>query len=272
MQQGLYISGARQDTTIEALRPSFEKADIHDVFLLCAAACNSGMHISNYGIGYYQGNLMGIIFGRDARTYEHTAAGLARLSHRSVPQCYGLGSISTDFGRFGYLLVQHFPGKTLKEHLNFSIGGRKEALSILIGIVDILDYIHSMNVIHNDITPEHVLVSDGLPRLIDFHLWGNARAPCTDFCGQGSYPDVVVGELTEHIRPIDSVPAWEPRSYGKMLQELVPNGDTSQFIEALRQLGNHLTGKSEHFVFHPKSRNYISNKIKRTLEGLASKI
>ncbi|NEP39623.1 MAG: serine/threonine protein kinase, partial [Okeania sp. SIO2H7] len=70
-----------------------------------------------------------------------------------------------------YLVQEWIDGVTLKE----KVGGEGKlneslVIEILIGVLKVLDYVHSKGKIHRDIKPENIILrsADGLPVLIDF--------------------------------------------------------------------------------------------------------
>jgi len=70
-----------------------------------------------------------------------------------------------------YLVQQWVDGETLTEKVQ-RLGSLSESDSrdILISVLEILDYVHSKNIIHRDIKPDNIIIryKDGKPILIDF--------------------------------------------------------------------------------------------------------
>lgn len=80
-----------------------------------------------------------------------------------------------------YLVQEWIEGTTLQEKLNFSGKlSESETKSILLNIVSVLEHIHSLGIIHNDIKPSNIILrlQDQLPVLIDF---GIARKVNADY-------------------------------------------------------------------------------------------
>lgn len=46
----------------------------------------------------------------------------------------------------------------------------EEAVSIVIGVLDGLEFLHAKNIVHRDIKPANILMQDGAPRLTDFGI------------------------------------------------------------------------------------------------------
>ena len=56
--------------------------------------------------------------------------------------------------------MNHFSASPIVKLLDFSVELAKEkSVEILLGLVDLIDYIHSQGVVHQDITLDHVLVN-----------------------------------------------------------------------------------------------------------------
>jgi serine/threonine protein kinase, bacterial len=67
-----------------------------------------------------------------------------------------------------FIVTQYVDGESLARRFFLKPGDHKEVLSILLQLTKAVAYLHSMGVIHRDITPENVIISGGKPFLIDF--------------------------------------------------------------------------------------------------------
>jgi len=96
------------------------------------------------------------------------AKSVARLSHQNVVAVYDQGAD----GPFLYLAMEYVPGRTLKEVLRDS--GRLSpaaALEIMTGVLDGLAAAHASGIVHRDVKPENVLLTnDGRIKVADFGL------------------------------------------------------------------------------------------------------
>lgn len=75
-----------------------------------------------------------------------------------------------------YIIMQYLDGMTLKEYLKKSGGVIKceDALNILDPVMDALDAVHKVNIIHRDISPDNIFITnDYQVKLLDF---GAARS------------------------------------------------------------------------------------------------
>jgi serine/threonine protein kinase len=101
-------------------------------------------------------------FQREAAILEDLGA-----AHPQIPSLYAYFEISGQFS----LVQEWIDGVTLANRLqqngNLSESSVKD---VLIGILPVLDYVHSKQIVHRDIKPENIILraSDGKPVLIDF--------------------------------------------------------------------------------------------------------
>jgi serine/threonine protein kinase len=103
---------------------------------------------------------------RALKRFEREARSVARLSHPNVVKV-------TDFGKYEdnpYLVMPLLSGGTLKQLIKRR--GQipwKEAVQLLIPIAEALEYAHEHKVIHRDVKPSNILLTEkGTPMLTDF--------------------------------------------------------------------------------------------------------
>lgn len=273
----VYLASKMIETGL--IRPYLERTGVRNIEF-CPPS-QEGAHWSNYAVGEYEGKLVGIRFGR--KDYSWEKEGISKLSHPGIPSCLAIGHLETPIADFGFMVVSHFPAAPLRRHLDFlSEPGREKSINLLLEVVDLIDYIHSQGVVHQDIIPGHVLAEDNRVYIIDFHIWDDADnvSATSDFCGWpppaiGHFPRVIQEEIfmSGRIPLIDDI-AWERRGFGITLQKLIPPylkdyGQTeASFINKLHDVASYLTGKSERFIAHPKSRDLISARLRQRLSGL----
>jgi beta-lactam-binding protein with PASTA domain/serine/threonine protein kinase len=108
------------------------------------------------------------------RRFMAEARSVARLSSPHVVAIYDQG---TD-GQFLYLAMEYVPGRTLRELLRER--GRlspREALDIIQGVLAGLAAAHEAGIVHRDVKPENVLLTNGdLVKVADFGLARAAAA------------------------------------------------------------------------------------------------
>ena len=109
-------------------------------------------------------NLAPSILERSLKRFEREAKALARLTHPNIVKV-------TDYGEYEskpYLVMPYLPGGTLKQKLGKPIPWQ-EAARLLIPIAEALDFAHSQNMIHRDVKPSNILLTQrGQPMLTDF--------------------------------------------------------------------------------------------------------
>ena len=106
------------------------------------------------------------VLARALKRFEREAKALARLTHPNIVKV-------SDYGEFDgspYLVMPYLPGGNLKQLLKER--GRipwQEAAKLLLPIAEALDYAHDQNVIHRDVKPSNILLTErGQPMLTDF--------------------------------------------------------------------------------------------------------
>lgn len=103
--------------------------------------------------------------------FEREAGILYQLKHDQIPRFEALLRTRVEGKRSLFLVQQYIPGDTywdlLKNRGTFS---QSEVTELLIELLPVLEYIHSQNLIHRDISPDNLIrrASDGKPVLIDF--------------------------------------------------------------------------------------------------------
>jgi serine/threonine protein kinase len=102
---------------------------------------------------------------RSLKRFEREAKALARLTHPNIVKV-------TDYGEHEgkpYLVMPYLPGGTLKSKLSDKPMPWLEAVRILIPIADALGYAHEHEIIHRDVKPSNILITEnGQPMLADF--------------------------------------------------------------------------------------------------------
>ena len=103
----------------------------------------------------------------DRKRLEEEALRMSKLSHSNAAM------ILDQFVEGGYyfLVVQHISGKTLSQVLEDRRGPltEEDVLSWAISMCDVVSYLHGKGVIHRDISPENIMLTDeGAIMFIDF--------------------------------------------------------------------------------------------------------
>jgi len=95
-----------------------------------------------------------------------------RLNHPKVMRVFG----GEDRSRV-YMVMEWCDGRLLRQILQEGRITPDRAISIAIGVLDALDYIHANGVVHRDLKPENIMVdADDNIKLIDFGIAGDTAA------------------------------------------------------------------------------------------------
>ncbi|MEW5939635.1 MAG: serine/threonine-protein kinase [Chloroflexota bacterium] len=99
--------------------------------------------------------------------FEREAKSLARLTHPNIVKVMDYG----DHEGLPYLVMPYLPGGTLKDRLKRRPLEWREAVRLLLPVVEALEYAHEHNLIHRDIKPSNILLTEkGNPMLTDFGI------------------------------------------------------------------------------------------------------
>lgn len=135
------------------------------------------------------------------RRFVSEARSVARLSHPNVVAVYDQGAD----GRTLYLAMEHVPGRTLRDLLNERGRlGPHEVLDIMDGVLGGLAAAHDAGLVHRDVKPENVLLTDThMVKVADFGLarllTGASHTKSGMIIGTAAYlaPEQVSGGITD---------------------------------------------------------------------------
>ncbi len=110
-----------------------------------------------------------------SQLFEREAGVLYQLNHPQVPRFRELLRVQLPEGSKLFLVQDFVEGQTYQTLLNDRLQGgyvfsEAEILQLLRQLLPVLAYLHSLGVVHRDISPDNLIQrqSDGLPVLIDF--------------------------------------------------------------------------------------------------------
>lgn len=102
------------------------------------------------------------------RRFKAEAQSAASLSHANIVNIYDVGNEN----RIHFIVMEYLEGKTLKQVIKEAgIINDKEALNIAVSIASALEHAHSNHIIHRDIKPQNIIVTnDGKIKVADFGI------------------------------------------------------------------------------------------------------
>jgi predicted Ser/Thr protein kinase len=104
---------------------------------------------------------------RDRQRFEREIELAARLEHPNIVRVYESGSA----GEVSYFVMEFVDGIPLDEYVAKHHLPRREALNLIRQVCLAVQHAHQRGVIHRDLKPQNVLVTDdGQPKLLDFGL------------------------------------------------------------------------------------------------------
>jgi serine/threonine protein kinase len=137
---------------------------------------------------------------------------LKKLSHPGLLTVYGFGRSDGS----PYMLMEYFLGESLRKTLSDRKLAFPRIAEILGALSDVLGYLHSRRIVHSDIKPENVLVSEDRLKLLDLSLarHGLARYFAARRSGTPSYMS------PEQVQEKRLTPASDIYSFAALAYEL----------------------------------------------------
>ena len=112
--------------------------------------------------------------------FRREAHAIAQMNNPNIVNIYDSGeeSVTAENGmeeRLPYLVMEYIKGKTLRDILKMNGAlSQRDAEQVMLGVLNALEYSHHMGIIHRDIKPGNIMISEqGLVKVMDF---GIARA------------------------------------------------------------------------------------------------
>lgn len=139
------------------------------------------------------------------------------LSHPGTVRTIALEEVS---GEGVCIIEEYVVGSSLDELLSRDSLKPEDVGKIVDGLLDAVAYLHSLQIIHNDLKPSNIIISDfdGMPRIIDF---GYADSPAyTSLKFQGGTSRYIAPERLEQSGK--SSPGSDIWSLGVIIDRLAP--------------------------------------------------
>ncbi len=120
--------------------------------------------------------------------FEQEARIMSRLRHPNILQVLDFGKLDDTY----FIAVDFIPGELLDKVITQKKITTEEATSIIMGVLQALSYVHKRGIIHRDVKPSNILITEeGIPKLTDFGLaWAKSLQGITQegtFLGTPSY-------------------------------------------------------------------------------------
>lgn len=189
--------------------------------------------------------------------FKKEAAATASFSHNNIVNIYDVGSE----GNINYIVMELVKGKTLKQIIKENAPLKTEdILNISIQIAKALECAHKNNIVHRDIKPHNILVTeDGTVKVTDF---GIAKATSSDtithtnkVIGSAHYfsPEQAKGKVVDNRTDIYSL--------GIVMYEMatgkVPFDGESAVVVALKHIQDNIIPPKNIINTIPESLNYV---------------
>ncbi|MBG6138217.1 Stk1 family PASTA domain-containing Ser/Thr kinase [Longispora fulva] len=151
--------------------------------------------------------------------FEREAKMIARLTHPNIVAVYDEGS----HDGLPYLVMEYVKGRTLRDVLNDRVRlAADEALGIMASVLAALAAAHRAGLVHRDVKPENVLLSDdGQVKVADFGLARAVEASGEENTASGQLLATVAYVAPELVSEGYADPRADVYSAGIMLYELL---------------------------------------------------
>jgi len=154
--------------------------------------------------------------GKAALRAEREAAAAAHLRHPACLRAYGFGRDS----RHVYIAYEFVPGQTFREALRAEALTDEVAIEACAQVCDGLAHAHAAGILHRDVKPSNVLLTDGdrvSARVLDFGLAQMAEAET--LTEAGDVPGTLAYISPERLAGGEATPAADVWAVGVMLWE-----------------------------------------------------
>lgn len=103
------------------------------------------------------------------RRFRIEAETLGRLQHPGIAQLYEVGIADMGEGEQPFFAMEYVKGRTLLDHARVAELSGRDRLRLMTRIIDAVQHAHSRGVVHRDLKPGNILVTEeGQPKILDF--------------------------------------------------------------------------------------------------------
>jgi len=126
---------------------------------------------------FHQEEMAGKLQGKErAKKYsvENEIKTAIHFNHPNIGRYFDFFTLEEEdaFGTQNYEVgvMEYISGGSLKEYITQKGIKSEEAKLALLGVLEGLKYLHDRNMIHRDVKPDNILMSDGVAKIIDFGI------------------------------------------------------------------------------------------------------
>lgn len=197
---------------------------------------------------------------------------LKALNHPNIVKYYDSGDIVVDNQKYAYLVLDFISGETLSDKMNRESFLPYESQSIILGILNGLNYLHNKQIIHNEISNQNIMLdlSSGLPipKIIDFGYARYIHQPITDFVKEGINPFYMANETFNKVFSVQSDLFSVGALYYHLLEKLPPYFlDSSKFKDKILLEDQIIEERKKKLYFKKCKDRYIQSIIEKALQN-----
>ncbi|HEY3456978.1 MAG TPA: protein kinase [Bryobacteraceae bacterium] len=157
--------------------------------------------------------------GGNRERLEHEARAISSLSHPNIRSLYDLGWEEN----LPILVMEHLEGETLAQRLERGPISLADVLSYAVEILKALEHAHAKGIVHRDVKPGNIFLTDSGAKLLDFGIATSQESPAmaAEIAGSPGYmsPEQLNGESLDARSDI--------YSFGRVLEQMIESRERS---------------------------------------------